>query len=222
MLVSIIAGGLAGLAVWLLLAEPSGRLRTLLGRASEPASPGARLGRSRPSSAGAAAPGPARRGHRARGARASDIDLLAFDLDLAAICLQAGLPTERALELAAQAGGDRSGLGRLGRALELGGEDPADSAERGRDGPSATAEALESVAALIGFSRATGVSLAPLLRGLASDLRRTEHRRRQLAAARLGVQLVIPLGVCILPAFILLGVVPVLLTLVSDMAGLFR
>ncbi len=137
----------------------------------------------------------------------SAADLLAFDLDLVAICLQAGLTTERALDLAAEAGGDRSGLARLGRSLAL--------------GEAEGEEELRTVASLIEFSRSTGVSLAPLLRGLATDLRRSEHRRRQLAAAKLGVQLVVPLGACILPAFVLLGVVPVMLTLVTDMAGIF-
>jgi tight adherence protein B len=42
------------------------------------------------------------------------------------------------------------------------------------------------------------------------------HARRssaRTAAARLGVRLVLPLGVCYLPAFVLVGLVPVLLAL---------
>lgn len=138
----------------------------------------------------------------------SAVDALAFDLDLVSICLQTGLPTERALSLAAAAGGDRTGLDRLGRSLALGEIDDSNPE-------------LASVGRLVLFSRSTGVALAPLLRGLAGDLRRSEHRRRQVAAARLGVELVVPLGVCILPAFLLLGVVPVVLGLVDDMSVLF-
>ncbi|WP_418606028.1 hypothetical protein [Georgenia sp. SUBG003] len=37
------------------------------------------------------------------------------------------------------------------------------------------------------------------------------HREAQEAAARLGVRLVLPLGLCFLPAFVLLGLVPVVL-----------
>ena len=78
------------------------------------------------------------------------LDALAFDLELVAICLQAGLPTERALALAAAASNDRAGLDRLGRALTLGKEDIEDPR-------------LASIARLIMFSRQTGVALAPLL-----------------------------------------------------------
>ena len=137
------------------------------------------------------------------------VEALSFDLELVAICLQSGLPTDRAVRLAAHASGDRSGLARLARSLELGEVDNLDAH-------------LAPVVSLIEFSRSTGVALAPLLSGLAVDLRRSEHRRRQLAAARLGVHLVIPLGACILPSFVLLGVVPVLLTLIGDMSVLFQ
>src|SRR5699024_12470396 len=43
----------------------------------------------------------------------SAVDDLAFDLDLVAVCLQAGLPVGRALEHATRAAGDRSGLGQI-------------------------------------------------------------------------------------------------------------
>ena len=41
-----------------------------------------------------------------------------------------------------------------------------------------------------------------------------------MAAAKLGVHLVIPLGVCVLPSVILTGVVPVVITLVGDMSAI--
>lgn len=134
------------------------------------------------------------------------LDALAFDLDLVAICLLAGLPVDGALAHAAEASEDRSGLGTVARALRLGSEAP-----RG------LRPELEGVLTLIRFSSRTGAALAPLLGAHASELRASEQRRRQIAAARLGVVLVLPLGVCVLPAFILLGVVPVLLTLVGDL-----
>ena len=148
----------------------------------------------------------------------SAVDDLAFDLDLVAVCLQAGLPVERALEHAARAAGDRSGLGQLARAARWGLDDlrwEETSGDAGAGG------ALASVVAVIRFSARTGVALAPLLQSHADELRRGEHRRRQIAAARLGVMLVLPLGVCVLPAFVLLGVVPVLLTLVGDLGPAF-
>ncbi|SMX64594.1 Type II secretion system (T2SS), protein F [Brevibacterium sp. Mu109] len=138
----------------------------------------------------------------------SAVDDLAFDLDLVAVCLQAGLPVDRALDHAVRASGDRSGLAHIARSTRLGlaGDTGGERTE------------LSAVIAVIRFSSRTGVALAPLLQAHADELRRSEHRRRQIAAARLGVMLVMPLGVCVLPAFVLLGVVPVLLTLLGDLA----
>ena len=79
----------------------------------------------------------------------------------------------------------------------------------------------QAVAPVAGAAVLSAAAGPTLLRGLAGDLRRTEHRRRQIAAARLGVELVVPLGVCVLPAFLLLGVVPVVLSLVDDLGVLF-
>ena len=141
----------------------------------------------------------------------SAVDDLAFDLDLVAVCLQAGLPVDRALDHAVRASGDRSGLAHIARSARLGLE--GDTGDTGGERTE-----LSSVIAVIRFSSRTGVALAPLLQAHADELRRSEHRRRQIAAARLGVMLVMPLGVCVLPAFVLLGVVPVLLTLLSDLA----
>lgn len=228
-LVIAVIGVLVAAAFVLFDPGTAGRLARLSGSRAHPRGRGGGSdSREAPSSAGS-------------GGSDSPVDRLAFDLELVAICLQSGLTPERALILAAQAAGDRSGLGRLGHAIALG--QSTESRQAGHvhsvahgaasmtgDDPARPVvsqlpdidERLHPVVALIDFSRRTGVALAPLLRGLSADLRRSEHRRRQLAAARLGVTLVIPLGVCILPAFILLGIVPVVITLVSDMAGVFQ
>lgn len=234
-----VIGALVGAAVALFDAGTAGRLARLSGSRAHPRTRGGGCDGREPASG------------TGSGGSDSAVDRLAFDLELVAICLQSGLTPERALILAAQAAGDRSGLGRLGHAIALGQstenqlteKQPADSRQPGSVHAAAQGEAritgggstgpiasrlpaiderLRPVVSLIDFSRRTGVALAPLLRGLSADLRRGEHRRRQLAAARLGVTLVIPLGVCVLPAFILLGIVPVVLTLVSDMAGVFQ
>lgn len=65
------------------------------------------------------------------------------------------------------------------------------------------------------LSRRAGVPAVELLRASAS-LRR--HRARvdgRLRAARLSSKLLLPLGVCILPAFLLLGVAPMLLSVLD-------
>lgn len=199
MVIIIVAGALVGFGIWLWAGVGNERLQVLLRRPDDEQGMESAV-------ADRGQKGPFGNGDRGTHG-SSTADALAFDLELAAICLGSGLPTDHALALAAGAGQSASGLGRLARAVQLG--------ERVDDGP------LAQVAELIEFSSSTGVALAPLLRGLANDLRRSEHRRRQLAAARLGTQLVIPLGVCILPSFVLLGVIPVLLTLVGDFGQLF-
>ena len=140
--------------------------------------------------------------------RAAD-DLLAFDLDLVAICLTSGLPIPVALTMTAEATQDRSGLGRIARSMTIGGQDLSDD------------ERLLPVLEVFEFSEHTGVGPAPLIESVSKELRDSSRRRRQEAAAALGVKLVVPLGVCILPAFLLLSVVPVVISLLSDLSTVF-
>lgn len=64
---------------------------------------------------------------------------------------------------------------------------------------------------------AGGVPATPVLRAGAQDRRRRIRREREAQAARLGVRLVLPLGLCALPAFLLLCVVPVLSQLTGEL-----
>lgn len=64
-----------------------------------------------------------------------------------------------------------------------------------------------------------GAPSADILRAAAARARRTEFRRAEQSAAKLAVKLVVPLGVCSLPAFICLGVLPVLMSLIPTMLG---
>lgn len=63
-------------------------------------------------------------------------------------------------------------------------------------------------------SMESGAPLAQLLPGIADDLRREVAREAQAAARSAGVRAVAPLAACFLPAFFLLGVVPVVASLV--------
>ncbi|MCI7551815.1 MAG: hypothetical protein PUK40_06870 [Actinomycetaceae bacterium] len=54
-----------------------------------------------------------------------------------------------------------------------------------------------------------GVAPVPLLERSAYTLRLSRQRHAKEAAARLGARLVMPLGLCFLPAFMLIGVLPV-------------
>lgn len=70
--------------------------------------------------------------------------------------------------------------------------------------------------AVLELSRRAGVPAAALLRAEADEARRDARAAAQKAAAVLGVRLMIPLGVCVLPAFMLLGVAPLLIAVISS------
>lgn len=72
---------------------------------------------------------------------------------------------------------------------------------------------IETVLAL---SRRAGVPAAELLRSEAEQDRRTARTQAQLRAAALGTSLMIPLGICVLPAFMVLGVAPLMLAVLSS------
>ncbi|VEI13154.1 type II secretion system F family protein [Trueperella bialowiezensis] len=55
-----------------------------------------------------------------------------------------------------------------------------------------------------------GAAPVPLIERAAQTVRLQRRRNAKEAAERLGAKLVMPLGLCFLPAFILLGVVPVI------------
>ncbi|WP_153011797.1 type II secretion system F family protein [Serinicoccus chungangensis] len=63
-----------------------------------------------------------------------------------------------------------------------------------------------------------GVSPGPALRQAATDLRRHAVAGVEVATARLGVRLVVPLGLAFLPGFVLSTVVPLVLALVRDLS----
>ena len=57
-----------------------------------------------------------------------------------------------------------------------------------------------------------GADPGPLVRRAAAGVRARRQRAAREAAERLGARLVLPLGLCFLPAFVLLSLVPVLLS----------
>ena len=74
---------------------------------------------------------------------------------------------------------------------------------------------------VLDLSGRAGVPAAELLRSEADQLRRDARSEGQRKAATLAVTLMIPLGVCVLPAFMLVGVVPLLLTVLSSTLSTF-
>ena len=68
-------------------------------------------------------------------------------------------------------------------------------------------------------SARAGSSLAGGLAELADDVRRRAHDDATAAAERAGVAISGPLGLCFLPAFLCLGVVPLVLGIAEDVLG---
>ena len=64
-----------------------------------------------------------------------------------------------------------------------------------------------------------GAPSTALLLSLADAHRLSERRAAERAAGKLSVALVVPLGLCSLPAFICLGIVPILISLLPTLTG---
>jgi len=128
-------------------------------------------------------------------------------LDIVALALDAGAGTVAALRAAAQHLPGQSGveLRTVVAALEWGLPDDAAWA--------AAPDRWEPAGRALRLAARAGVPPAALLRRAAEDLRRERLSRVEVATARLGVRLVLPLGLAFLPAFILTTVVPVVLAL---------
>ncbi|WP_245530250.1 type II secretion system F family protein [Cellulomonas flavigena] len=132
-------------------------------------------------------------------------------LELCAAAVRGGAPVPTALAVTGRhlGGADGDALARAGTALALGA--PWDAAWAG---------APPSVAALARALRGgwdAGASPRPALRAAAAGLRREHRAHVRAAAGALGVRLTLPLGACFLPAFVLLGLVPVVLGLAGDL-----
>ncbi len=69
---------------------------------------------------------------------------------------------------------------------------------------------------ILALSRSAGVPAVELLRAQAELERHRARVEGRLRAARLASRLLLPLGVCTLPAFLLLGVVPMFMSVVSS------
>jgi tight adherence protein C len=78
-------------------------------------------------------------------------------------------------------------------------------------------EAFRPLAAALASAERYGVALGPTLDRLADDARLQRRRRAEEVARRLPVQMLFPLVLCILPAFALLTVVPLMLTALSGL-----
>ena len=143
----------------------------------------------------------------ARAERELDVIDPALVLDLAAAALGAGASLPGALSALGEAL-EEPELGVVGRALLLGAT--WDEAWRAPEAPWCAPERLERC---LRPGWEDGASPAPLLRASAEAVRQGRQAADEESAGRLAVRLVLPLGLCHLPAFVLLGVVPVVVSL---------
>jgi tight adherence protein B len=111
--------------------------------------------------------------------------------ELSAIALRGGVSVERAGEIVEAA-----------------------VASAGIDGPE-SGEDSQGDADILALSREAGVPAVELLRASAVLARHRARTEGRLRAAKLASHLLIPLGVCTLPAFLLLGVAPMLLSVLG-------
>ncbi len=127
--------------------------------------------------------------------------------DLLAVCLESGLPLRRAAEVIAGAlGGPVADLlGEVAAKVRLGADEAEAWAEIGTTEPALAALGRE-VARTVG----SGVALSRSLRALGLEARRAAAAAAEIRAHRVGVRSVLPLMLCFLPAFLLLGVVPII------------
>ena len=148
----------------------------------------------------------------AREARLRAVADLPLGADLLAAALRAGAPVDRAVAAVADALGGPLGerLDRTSRSLRLG-AGPAEAWAHLSGVPGAD----RLVAAAI-RSGAGGGALAGALSRLADDLRGDRAVAAEAAARRAGVLIVLPLGLCFLPAFLLAGLVPVVVAVLGD------
>jgi pilus assembly protein TadC len=139
----------------------------------------------------------------------SDLPLAA---DLLAAALRAGRPVDRAAGAVGDALGGPLGerLVRTSRALRLGA-----TAERAWAYIGEIPEADRMTRAAV-RSAASGAALAGALVRLAEELRGARITAADAAARRAGVLVVLPLGLCFLPAFVLAGLVPVIVAVLGD------
>lgn len=78
---------------------------------------------------------------------------------------------------------------------------------------------LEPLAKALVLAELSGAPAASVVVRAASDARAAARERMELGAARLGVRLVLPLGLAVLPGFVLLAVAPIVLGLAASVIG---
>ena len=143
---------------------------------------------------------------------------VASSLDVLAVCLSSGMAVSTAAAAAAP-----SAPPQLARVLRRGadllalGADPNAAWSAPPDLPAGLVDAqVDALLRLARRSASSGAALADGVVELAGQSRRDAAHAAAAAAERAGVLIAGPLGLCFLPAFICLGIVPVVAGLAGD------
>nr|WP_042198118.1 type II secretion system F family protein [Kibdelosporangium sp. MJ126-NF4]CEL23208.1 FIG054221: Possible conserved alanine rich membrane protein [Kibdelosporangium sp. MJ126-NF4]CTQ94371.1 FIG054221: Possible conserved alanine rich membrane protein [Kibdelosporangium sp. MJ126-NF4] len=138
---------------------------------------------------------------------------LATSWDLLAACLRAGLPVSEAVRVIADRvpGDGGKALRTTSGLLALG----ADAADAWR--PAACVPATAPLARGARRTARSGTELATVASALAKEVRVSANDLAEARAQRAGVLIAGPLGLCFLPAFVCLGIVPVVAGLASHL-----
>ena len=163
--------------------------------------------------------------HMARGGRPamqdprgeSDPLAIASAFDVLSVCLSAGMAMSAAAAATATSAPPRLGalLRRAADLLALGG-DPDTAWRTGGDERD---DAYKALTRLARRSASSGSALAQGVADLAEQSRQDADHGATAAAERAGVLIAGPLGLCFLPAFVCLGIVPVVAGLAGDIFG---
>lgn len=143
----------------------------------------------------------------------ADQDVVPAVVELIAGCLAAGLAMPAALEAASVAGDQVTREACLAAAAALRRGAPAAEAwQTWFADPS-----LEPVARATSRTTQSGAGVADDLRRVAARLRAIRQSRIQQRVQQSSIWIVIPLGLCFMPAFVLVAVVPVIIGLVGHL-----
>jgi pilus assembly protein TadC len=163
--------------------------------------------------------GLSRRGLVRRTARGTDPLAVASSLDVLAVCLTAGMAVSAAAAATAPSAPPKLGLV-LRRAADLLalGADPVVAWSSPPDLPADSVDQqTDALLRLARRSASSGSALAGGVAELADECRHNAARAADAAAERAGVLIAGPLGLCFLPAFVCVGIVPVVAGLAGDL-----
>lgn len=134
-------------------------------------------------------------------------------VDLLAAALRSGATPGDGLRLACTAlpGPAADRLSGVSERLMLG-VDPASVWESLADDPE-----LGALGRALARSQRTGAGVVPTVEQLAEELRRAATGQVEERARAVGVRAALPLGLCLLPSFLLLGIVPLVVGMISGL-----